>query len=139
MTTISPHFTSVFQDHHSRKHKKKEGKKHKQKKEEKKKLKKKHKKKELTDEQIDRTYTGLDREIAEEFIDATMEPSLSIQRAAHNTSFDTNMEHRSSFDATTSEPPFHPFHRSSSFDTTLEPHHLSSHRTFDTSYDQDSF
>ncbi|XP_076045332.1 uncharacterized protein LOC143027730 [Oratosquilla oratoria] len=52
------------------------------KKEEKKKKKKKKKaKKELTDEQIERTYTGLDREIAEGFINTAMEPALSINRA----------------------------------------------------------
>ncbi|XP_068230762.1 uncharacterized protein [Palaemon carinicauda] len=70
-----------------RKHKSKhsDGKKHKHKEE--KKEKKSKKKKELTDEQIERSYTGLDREIAEEFIDSAMEPAVSIHRAL-NTSFE---------------------------------------------------
>ena len=33
-----------------------------------------------TDEQIDSGYTGLDREIAEQFISASMEPGLMQQR-----------------------------------------------------------
>ena len=35
-----------------------------------------------TDEQIDSSYTGLDREIAEQFISASMEPGLTQQRNA---------------------------------------------------------
>lgn len=72
------------QECHQRTSKKKEGRKHKGKKEKHEKQKPKKAKKELTDEQIERTYTGLDRELAEEFIDNTMEPGLSIQRAFSN-------------------------------------------------------
>ncbi|KAK8393121.1 hypothetical protein O3P69_013272 [Scylla paramamosain] len=75
---------SMDQEHHQRTSKKKEGRKHREKKEKHEKRKHKKAKKELTDEQIERTYTGLDRELAEEFIDNTMEPGLSIQRAFSN-------------------------------------------------------
>lgn len=77
-------YVSIFQEHYQRTSKKKEGRKHKEKKEKHEKRKPKKTKKELTDEQIERTYTGLDRELAEEFIDNTMEPGLSIQRAFSN-------------------------------------------------------
>ncbi|XP_053642654.1 uncharacterized protein [Cherax quadricarinatus] len=83
VTPMMPHFHPDQDPHQlARKHKK-EGKKRKDKagKKEKKKGKK---NKELTDEQIEKTYTGLDREIAEEFIDSTMEPSVSIHRALNN-------------------------------------------------------
>lgn len=76
--------TEILQEHHQRMSKKKEGRKHREKKEKHEKRKHKKAKKELTDEQIERTYTGLDRELAEEFIDNTMEPGLSIQRAFSN-------------------------------------------------------
>ncbi|XP_069170583.1 uncharacterized protein [Procambarus clarkii] len=67
----------------AKEHKKKDAKKRKDKNAKKD---KKHSRKnnELTDEQIDKTYTGLDREIAEEFIDSTMEPGISIHRAINN-------------------------------------------------------
>ncbi|KAK7044278.1 hypothetical protein SK128_019478 [Halocaridina rubra] len=91
LTPMMPHYP-VEQDFHQQprkhKHKRKEGKKHRNRDASKEKKKKSKKmKKELTDEQIERTYTGLDREIAEEFIDLTMEPGISIQRAL-NHSFD---------------------------------------------------
>ncbi|XP_066987025.1 uncharacterized protein [Macrobrachium rosenbergii] len=79
----------VQQDHpqQPRKHKSKHSESRKHKHKEEKKEKKSKKKKELTDEQIERSYTGLDREIAEEFIDSAMEPAVSIHRAL-NTSFE---------------------------------------------------
>ncbi|KAG7164825.1 putative Homeobox protein goosecoid-like 2 [Homarus americanus] len=85
VTPMMPHFPSD-QDHHqqARTHKKKDSKKRRNK-DGKKDKKKAKKSKELTDEQIERTYTGLDREIAEEFIDSTMEPGISIQRALNST------------------------------------------------------
>ncbi|CAL4143489.1 unnamed protein product, partial [Meganyctiphanes norvegica] len=46
--------------------------------------KKKHKKNVLTDEQIEKSYTGLDREIADSFIENAMEPGLSINRAFYS-------------------------------------------------------
>ncbi|XP_037772709.1 cyclic AMP-responsive element-binding protein 5-like [Penaeus monodon] len=94
VTPMIPYYPTDQDLQQTRKHKKKESSKkrkdgkNKQKEEEKKKKKeRKRKSKELTDEQIERTYTGLDRELAEEFIDSTMEPGLSLQRA-FNTSFD---------------------------------------------------
>lgn len=86
-----PHYPVEHQEHaqQPRKHKqkRKDGKKHRDKDSKKDKKKTKKIKKELTDEQIERTYTGLDREIAEEFIDSTMEPGISIHRAL-NASFE---------------------------------------------------
>lgn len=77
---INKTLLSLFQEHHKRRRDGKQ--KEKRGKHEKRRSKK--PKKELTDEQIERTYTGLDRELAEEFIDNTMEPGLSIQRAFSN-------------------------------------------------------
>lgn len=39
---------------------------------------------ELTDEQIDRSYTGLDRAIADGFIGSMMEPAMSSSKAVSN-------------------------------------------------------
>jgi len=47
--------------------------------------KKKQRKKHLTDEQIEKTYTGLDREIADTFIENAMEPGISINRIFNST------------------------------------------------------
>ena len=33
-----------------------------------------------TDSDLDKTYTGLDRELAEEFIEQTMDPNLVLER-----------------------------------------------------------
>ncbi|CAL4200324.1 unnamed protein product, partial [Meganyctiphanes norvegica] len=82
MTPMMPHYPheQVLQKHQKDKKRKKSSKK-------KKEGKKKHKKNKLTDEQIEKTYTGLDREIADSFIENAMEPGISINRA-FNSSFE---------------------------------------------------
>ena len=42
------------------------------------------KREELTDEQIEKSYTGLDRDIAEGFIARAMEPGISINRGLNS-------------------------------------------------------
>ena len=42
--------------------------------------KKKSKKGQPTDSDIEKTYTGLDRELAEEFIEQTMDPGIIVER-----------------------------------------------------------
>ena len=39
-----------------------------------------------TDSDLDRTYTGLDRELAEEFIEQTMDPAIVLERSNVSTS-----------------------------------------------------
>jgi hypothetical protein len=50
--------------------------------------KRKEKKKEITEEELDRTYTGLDREIAEEFISIAMQPKAGSLRSDSTMSVD---------------------------------------------------
>ena len=46
---------------------------------------KKKRQKGLTDSDIERTYTGRDRELAEEFIDQTMEPTVIVDQTLSGT------------------------------------------------------
>ncbi|CAL4105900.1 unnamed protein product, partial [Meganyctiphanes norvegica] len=82
ITPMMPHYPpeQALQMHKKEKKRKKSSKK-------KKEGKKKHKKNVLTDEQIEKSYTGLDREIADSFIENAMEPGISINRA-FNSSFE---------------------------------------------------